>query len=240
MDTHTLILSSEIWEIPKLRHLNVQSYRLPDPLVNDLEGQDFTFLEYLSTLSSEGFRCIEEVIKRIPNLKKLNESYQRYLGDASDCSLSNLVQLNKLESLSLKSYSFLEDITFPTSLKKLSLSSCEIPWEKMTIIGSSLPNLEMVKLNNAFRGQQWNPTEGEFLRLKVLYISCCDLMLWGAADIHFPSLQCLSLERIPLSMGDIDTLHSIHLDFCSESAINSAMEMLTEQKENGMRVFKFM
>ncbi|KAL0441033.1 UNVERIFIED_CONTAM: putative disease resistance protein RGA1 [Sesamum radiatum] len=154
MDTHTLVLSSEIWEIPKLRHLNVRSYRLLDPPVNDLEGQDFTILEYLSTLSSEGFKCLEE--------------------------------FNKLESLSLKSYSFLEDLTFPASLKKLSLSSCEIPWEKMTIIGSSLPNLEVLKLNNAFHRQEWDPTEGEFLRLKVF-----------------------------------------------ESAINSAMEILTEQKENG-------
>ncbi|KAL0341449.1 UNVERIFIED_CONTAM: Disease resistance RPP13-like protein 4 [Sesamum calycinum] len=239
MDTHTLVLSSEIWEIPKLRHLNVRSYRLPDPPVNDLEGQDFTILEYLSTLSSEGFKCLEEVVKRIPNLKKLNASYQSYSGDVSDCSLNNLAQFNKLESLSLKSYSFLEDLTFPASLKKLSLSSCEIPWEKMTIIGSSLPNLEVLKLNNAFHRQEWDPTEGEFLRLKVLYVSCCDLMLWGAEDIHFPNLQCHSLEdmfkleEIPLSIGDITTLHSIHLDFCSESAINSAMEILTEQKENG-------
>ncbi|XP_011072171.1 putative late blight resistance protein homolog R1A-3 [Sesamum indicum] len=239
MDTHTLVLSSEIWEIPKLRHLNVQSFRLPDPLVNDLEGQDFTILEYLSTLSSEGFRCIKEVVKRIPNLKKLNASYRSYSGDASDCSLSNLVQLNKLESLSLEYYSLLENITFPTSLKKLSLSYCEIPWRKMTIISSLLPNLEVLKLNNAFRGQEWDPSEGEFLRLKVLHISFCDLMLWGAEDIHFPNLQYLSLEgmfkleEIPLSIGDIATLHSIHLQFCGESAVNSATEILTEQKENG-------
>ncbi|KAL0341529.1 UNVERIFIED_CONTAM: Disease resistance protein RPM1 [Sesamum calycinum] len=157
---------------------------LPDPV----EGQDSTILEDLSTLGIGEFCCSEEIVKRIPNLKELRVR-QRLSGDYS------LVKLNKLESLRLiGNNSLLEDIGFPTSLKKLILSGSEIPWKKITIIGSSLPNLEVLKLDSAFVGPEWNPIEGEFLRLKVLTIDGIDLEQWGAEDIHFPNLHGLGGE----------------------------------------------
>ncbi|KAL0356118.1 UNVERIFIED_CONTAM: putative late blight resistance proteinR1A-10 [Sesamum radiatum] len=234
-----LVVPSEVWEIPKLRHLKVGRHKLPDPPINRLEGQDSIILENLSTLSSGAFKCSEEVVKRAPNLKKLYATYEEFPQD-DRYSLNNLVQFDKLESLYLEYYySDLENIAFPTSLKKLDLSTCNISWEKMTIIGSSLPNLEVFKLCNATFGKEWNPIEGEFLRLKTLSIWDRYLVRWGADDVHFPNLQSLylrkmhELEEIPLSIGDINTLHSIHLDKCSESVINSAVEILNIQRENG-------
>ncbi|KAL0417093.1 UNVERIFIED_CONTAM: putative late blight resistance proteinR1A-10 [Sesamum latifolium] len=233
-----LVVPSEVWEMPKLRHLKVGVHRLPDPLTNQSEGQDSTVLENLSTLSSGAFKCSEEVVKRVPNVKELHATYMEFPQD-DRYSLNNLVLLDKLESLCFAYYSHLENITFPTSLKKLDLSSCYVPWDKMTIIGSSLPNLEVFKLYDATSGQGWNPIEGEFLRLKTLSIWDCYLVQWGAEDVHFPNLQSLSLkemhklEEIPLSIGDIFTLKSIHLDKCSESVISSAMEIQNVQRENG-------
>ncbi|XP_011072134.1 putative late blight resistance protein homolog R1B-16 [Sesamum indicum] len=224
---------SEVWEMPKLRRLSINS-SLPDVL----EGQDSTILENLSTLrSSRCFRCSEEVVKRIPNLKKLHVIWP--------LSLDKLALFNKLESFSLRyNYCRLEDIGFPTSLKKLSLSRCIFPWEKMTIIGSSLPNLEVLKLDDAFKGPEWSPIEGGFLGLKVLSITNHNLEQWGAEDIHFPNLHGLYLEEmyelkeIPLSIGDIYTLQSIHLDRCSEFAKNSAVEIVKDQKEKGNESLK--
>ncbi|KAL0441035.1 UNVERIFIED_CONTAM: putative late blight resistance proteinR1C-3 [Sesamum radiatum] len=234
-----LLLPSDIREMSQLRHLTAESCTLRDPLINRFEGKDSIVLENLSTLSSRGFRCSEEAIKRVPNLKKLKSSYGSYRAEDSCYCLSNLALLNKLESLSLEYYCLLEDIAFPASLKKLSLFKCEISLAKMTIIGSSLPNLEVLKLNNFGHGYEWDPIEGEFLRLKVLFISHCDLVRWGAEDIHFPILQSLSLrymhklEKIPLSIGDIDTLCSIHLERCSQAVMNSAEEILKDQEEKG-------
>ncbi|KAL2243729.1 putative late blight resistance protein homolog R1A-3 [Sesamum indicum] len=224
----------EVWEMPKLRHLSVYNGSFPYPV----EGQDSTILENLSTVWIGEFCCSKEVVKRIPNLKKL--SIIRWLsGDYS------LAQLNKLESLCLCFISSLEAIGFPTSLKKLTLWYCQIPWGKMTIIGSSLPNLEVLKLNNAFMGPKWSPNDGEFLQLKVLFIESLELEHWEAEDTHFPNLhglylyQMMRLKEIPLSIGDINTLQSIHLRvWCSVSAKNSALEIVKDQKEKGNEILQ--
>ncbi|KAK4383059.1 ToMV susceptible protein tm-2 [Sesamum angolense] len=231
LDLHLLDSTSllEVWELPKLRDFSVYNGRLPNPM----EGRDSTILADLSTLKVGYFCCSEEVVKRIPNLKKL------FVAHEFSCDYS-FAQLNKLESLSIRYYNFgLEDIAFPTSLKKLTLTYCGFPWEKMTKIGSSLPNLEVLKLENTGEGPEWSPIEGEFLQLKVLVIQHHDLEQWRAEDIHFPNLHGLylefmtELEEIPLSIGDINTLYSIDLYKCSESAMNSAVELLKDQKEKG-------
>ncbi|KAL0362484.1 UNVERIFIED_CONTAM: hypothetical protein Scaly_1203600 [Sesamum calycinum] len=104
----------------------------------------------------------------------------------------------------------------------------------MTTIGS-LPNLEVLKLHDdAFEGSEWNPIEGEFLRLKALFIWSCELVWWGAEDIHFPNLEVLSLKfvgklnEIPSSIGDITTLNSIWVRLCGASVKNSARRILKE------------
>ncbi|KAL0440969.1 UNVERIFIED_CONTAM: putative late blight resistance proteinR1B-16 [Sesamum radiatum] len=232
LDLHLLDSTSllDVWELPKLRDFSVYNGRLPNPM----EGGDSTILADLSTLEVGYFYCSEEVVKRIPNLKKL------FVAHEFSCDYS-FAQLNKLESFSIRYYNFgLENIAFPTSLKKLRLSYCRFSWEKMTIIGSSLPNLEVLKLENTCDGAEWSPIEGEFLGLKVLFIENYDLEQWAAEDIHFPNLHGLylqnmwNLKEIPLSIGDINTLHSIHLiGHYSESLMNSALEIVEDQKEKG-------
>ncbi|KAL0356223.1 UNVERIFIED_CONTAM: Disease resistance RPP8-like protein 3 [Sesamum radiatum] len=233
-----VFLPNEIWEMPQLRHLEVQTISLPNPIVT--QGST-TILENLQTLSNIlDFRCTEEVLERIPNVKKLKVIYFDKLEEWSYYCLHNLAYLYKLESLRLSSSIVsLEHTAFPQSLKKLTLTMCGIPWEDMTIIGS-LPNLEVLKLlHKAFQGPEWNPHEGQFLRLKVLYIHSTDLKRWGAEDIHFPNLERLVLrtmfylEEIPSGIGDISTLRSIHLSDCTDSIINSAKQIQKEQESNG-------
>ncbi|KAL0417067.1 UNVERIFIED_CONTAM: putative late blight resistance proteinR1A-10 [Sesamum latifolium] len=237
------VLPSEIWEMPQLRHVIVRYAILPDPLV----AQNHVILENLQTLSNiENLRFTDEILERIPNVKKLEISYCR--GDPkpnvvwSYYCLHNLVHLHKLESLSLSAKRFsLENITFPHSLKKLHLYGCKIPWEDMTIIGSSLPNLEVLALyHNAFKGPEWNPVEGQFLRLKVLCIwHNHHLVRWRAENVHFPNLETLflrfmsTLEEIPSGIGDIPTLKYIHLVICPDFVVDSAKRILEEQQSYG-------
>ncbi|KAK4441012.1 putative late blight resistance proteinR1A-10 [Sesamum alatum] len=239
------VLPSEIWMMPQLRHIHISWAALPDPM----NAQDTTIvLDNLQTLSKiPDFKCTKEVVERIPNLKELKLDYSAK-EEWSYYSLHNLAGLQKLESLSIgfalaeaseSLTSLLGSITFPTSLKQLVLIGCAIPWEDMSIIGS-LPNLEVLKLYwLAFFGDEWNPVEGEFLRLKALSLRACEPEWWRAEDIHFPSLEALTLEfsgvlkEIPSSIGDIATLKLIRLRYCNEHIEDSAKQILEEQRSNG-------
>ncbi|KAL0356099.1 UNVERIFIED_CONTAM: putative disease resistance RPP8-like protein 2 [Sesamum radiatum] len=231
------VLPYEIWDMRQLRHITSMSLTLPDPVV----AQDCAILENLQTLTHVvGFRCTDEVIKRIPNLKKLHISNIQSDVEWSNYCLYNLARLRKLECLKLKAQNLLaEHIAFPSSLKELELYGCQIPWEHMTVIGS-LPNLkELCLFGYAFEGPAWNPVEGEFLRLEKLMIDKSNLVWWRAENIHFPSLKLLwlsymyNLEEIPLSIGDIATMQKIELHGCKESANDSAKQIAEEQYNNG-------
>ncbi|KAK4414179.1 hypothetical protein Salat_2830800 [Sesamum alatum] len=246
-----------ICEMPQLRHIYFTGCILPDPPSGHIGGATLLFPEGLETLSVvRDLICTENNLRKIQNLKKLALQYG-YATAAQQWSyfyLSNLDQLHKLENLKCRFgiYSsfkfngsstklFLPKLTFPLNLKKLTLSGSCLPWEDMTLIGS-LPKLEVLKLQNqAFKGEVWEPTEGEFLQLKYLKLEEMDLVHWRVDDIHFPSLQrlilrhCRRLEGIPAGVGEITTLELIELDNCSHSAITSAnnFERRTAEYGNG-------
>ncbi|KAK4437237.1 putative late blight resistance proteinR1B-8 [Sesamum alatum] len=208
--------------------------------------EDSTILENLQTLSFVlNFRCTTNVLERLPNLKKLKIFYDYTSREWSYYCLYNLPHLHKLESLLLQCERFfLKNMTFPHTLKKLTLRRCGIPWEDITAIGS-LPNLEVLKLYyNAFKGHEWNPIEGEFLSLRFLLMKDVDVVSWGADKTNFPNLESLVLEdiinlkEIPSGIGEIETLHSIHLVNCSDSIINSAKHILEEQQSLGIEALQ--
>ncbi|KAI3463672.1 hypothetical protein Pfo_020335 [Paulownia fortunei] len=209
-------LPDEIWQMPQLRHIKIKNVCLCDPPDAQMDDQNVIVLENLQTLSTvEDFRCTEQVFKRIPNLKKLGITYGYRLEELGSYCLSNLVRFHKLESLVLTCYAkLLGNIVFPSSLKKLTLRNCMIPWEDMSIVGS-LPNLEVLKLlSHAAKGREWKPIEGEFCQLKFLLIDDCELDTWEADNIHFPSLERLvlrlkRLKEIPLGFAEIPALQMI-------------------------------
>ncbi|XP_051115664.1 putative late blight resistance protein homolog R1A-10 isoform X2 [Andrographis paniculata] len=232
-------LPSEIWEMPQLRHIYVGDGILPDPVATHVDGEGAIILKQLQTLSViHYFKCTDNVLDRIPDLKTLQITYDSEFDESIALpghSLCNLVQLQKLQSLKITHA--LENIAFPTSLKDLSLKGCRcrIPWSELSIIGS-LPNLEKLELIDSTEGFEWNPVDGEFLRLKELTIASTNLVQWVADQIHFPTLEKLhlyylySLEEIPLGIGDIPTLRAISLVKCSESTIDSAWQIWKEQE----------
>ncbi|KAI3464089.1 hypothetical protein Pfo_020752 [Paulownia fortunei] len=244
-DNKPIVAPVEIWQMPQLRHLEFDKLFLPDPPSD--QQDDFVLRNLQTLLKVVNFKWSEEACKRIPNIKKLNIKYQDF---SRKCEvyycLNNLGRLRKLESLNcLFKYppnrgDVLQNLTFPSSLKKLSLTNCQLHWEDLTMIGS-LPYLEVLKLEtNSVTGSKWNPVEGEFLRLKFLKICCCsDLIYWNADNSHFPVLENLVLDRlfkldeIPSGIGEIPTLGVILLVYCSESAAISAMKILEEQESLG-------
>ncbi|XP_073159487.1 putative late blight resistance protein homolog R1A-3 isoform X1 [Henckelia pumila] len=238
-------LPAEIWEMPQLRHIKRVGgdFSLPDPHSSN-GGGDIIVLKNMQTLHKiRNFRCTDEVVHRIPNLKKLGITYREFpSGFGWDhYEVYNLARLRNLESLLLGSRekNVLQNLCLPQSLKKLTLESSGVCWEDLTVVGS-LPHLEVLNLlYDSVKGRKWNPVEGQFLELKSLRIDFVSLEKWTADSSHFPSLEKLQLvfliclQEIPEGIGEIQTLRSISLEDCSDSANSSAMKIQEEQKDLG-------
>ncbi|XP_022860166.1 putative late blight resistance protein homolog R1B-16, partial [Olea europaea var. sylvestris] len=97
-----IILPPEIWKMSQLRHVKLDGYiHLPDPPSSEIKGEEnsIVVLENLQTLSRMyNFRLTEEVLKRIPNLRKLAIDYNMVASWEEYC-INNFVHLAKLESL---------------------------------------------------------------------------------------------------------------------------------------------
>ncbi|KAG8379674.1 hypothetical protein BUALT_Bualt07G0113600 [Buddleja alternifolia] len=235
----------QIWEMTELRHLEFRMIRLPDP---PPESHNFYMLVNLYTLLYVyNFRCTEEVVKRVPNLRKLQILYNDDDDEPSGVEwsyycLNNLVRLHKLESLSLamgEKVCVTDNIAFPDSLKRLSLQGCGLPWSDIKVVVGSLPQLQVLFLyHNAFQGPRWDATDGEFVRLKYLEIHNIDLMHWTAEKTNFPMLEklvlvCPELEEIPFGLAEIPTLRIILLRRWKPSVITSARAILEERDNLG-------
>ncbi|XP_042034639.1 uncharacterized protein LOC121781028 isoform X2 [Salvia splendens] len=231
---------NEIWKLHELRHLEFPEGELilPNPASEDSE---IVIMENLQTLKGvEDLLLNEEVVKRIPNVKKLHLIYPSDQMEGENC-LSYLQCFSKLESLccltSNQSGDFWMRINFPNSIKKLVVAN--ILEDILPKIGS-LPFLEKLILRNGvFRTGKWETIEGQFQKLKFLLLWFCDgLVNWIVSDSsHFPLLQELSLdhlselEEIPSEVGEIATLKSISLNYCSEAVVESAKKIEKERED---------
>ncbi|EYU24178.1 hypothetical protein MIMGU_mgv1a024402mg [Erythranthe guttata] len=227
-----LNLPSEIWQMPQLRHVEATRIHLADPPPDDVKN--IILLQNLQTLSTViDLKCTEAVIKRILNIKKFGIICPTF----GSIFLRNLGHLHKLEELYLQCTPCGGDVVFPNSLKRLILRGCKIPWEDMSVVGS-LPNLEALTLwTNAVVGQKWISKEGEFTRLKFLYIYECELEIWEADNTHFPCLEILSLgylnlKKIPTAFAEILPLQAINFDCNSNNDLLLSANGISEQREN--------
>lgn len=127
----------------------------------------------------------------------------------------------------------------PQTLKKFSLSSFRLKWKDISRFQQVLPNLEILKLHNhAVSDEIWDMDDGAFPKLRFLKLEMLNVKRWIATAENFPCLQnlvikdCIQLEEIPSSLGDICALEKIEVSCCSHSASESAKQIQQEQVEN--------
>ncbi|KAL0404148.1 UNVERIFIED_CONTAM: hypothetical protein Sradi_2055600 [Sesamum radiatum] len=128
---------------------------------------------------------------------------------------------------------------YDASIRRDSIIAAgEFPRKNMTAIGS-LHNLEILKLRFcSLQDDEWELSEGEFYRLKILVLEGMNIVQWRAETDHFPSLEqlivnhCRKLEEIPPGFGDTPTLQLIKVVGGSRSCENSAMLFLGYQQQS--------
>ncbi|XP_057801531.1 putative late blight resistance protein homolog R1C-3 [Salvia miltiorrhiza] len=249
---HTLIVycwgvpttaAVEIWKMHQLKHVEFVGGKmyLPDPR----SGHSDVMMENLETLKGVlDFNLNEQVVKKIPNIKKLYIRYQDEVMERVKC-LSYLQCLSKLESLTcsteyVSDAEYLQCISFPHSLKKLYLVCGKFfHLEEILEKIGSLPLLEKLTLiDGQFGRRRWEIVEGQFPSLKYLKLwKCRDMECWTLEGSYLQRLEQLylgwveSLEEFPSEIGEIPTLKSIQLCNCSESMAVSVKKIVEEQEE---------
>ncbi|XP_057810235.1 putative late blight resistance protein homolog R1B-16 [Salvia miltiorrhiza] len=228
---------TDFWYMPHIRHVNFNNgLRLPDP-PNDQDDIVLGNLQRLGTVFD--FKWSKQVVKKIPNIKKLVFCNTGEHDD--DDEMSNLDCLTKLESLECI-ISPRSAINFPHSLKRLvlrtdSLSYC---WEDILDKVGVLPHLQKLTLGLGIRFNEgkWETTEGQFRSLKFLSLKYCDnLEIWKIESSHFPCLERLhldglyNLQEIPLDFAEIPTLREIAVSGCTDSAVVSAKRISEEHED---------
>ncbi|KAL3504646.1 hypothetical protein ACH5RR_034487 [Cinchona calisaya] len=240
-----IMLPVTIWNLVNLRHIirdhsffSFSNYSLD--FFQNFSGLDN--LKSISVLSLRYGNNVEKfILRRLTGIQKLGCRFSNQWDESTGCNLFPVLDfLSELESLKV----FIDGKTlypckfsFPSNLKKLSMSDFRLPWDEISIIGQ-LPNLEVLKLlNKAFEGQEWEMREGEFQKLKFLKLDSLDIKLWNASSGQLPSLEqlvvlsCRELEEIPSSFGEIPTLQLIEMKWCSSSATDSVKQILEEQRD---------
>ncbi|GER46326.1 disease resistance protein [Striga asiatica] len=170
----------DIWKMPRLRHINVYDFHLPDPPSNFDDSYILQDLQTLKTVSISEWS--EEASRRIPNIKKLN------------------LRLPAKDPLVFWGHDLAMSLIFPHTLKKLTFSRACLLWEDLAEKVGYLPNLQVLKLKIcSCKGSVWETVEGQFCSLKVLEInSWPDLEYWMMENwTHFPCLESLILGDLP-------------------------------------------
>ncbi|XP_057763792.1 putative late blight resistance protein homolog R1A-10 isoform X3 [Salvia miltiorrhiza] len=231
---------TEFWYMPRIRHVEFKrGLRLTDP-PND---QDDIVLENLQTLGRIfDFKCSEQVVKKIPNIKELvfcnggKRDHDMYCLSHLDC----LTKLDSLHCVFRGKYV----INFPHSLKKLILCIVDrldplgILWGDILDKIGVLPHLRKLSLTyGRFKKGKWETTEGQFRSLKFLSLCGYNLEIWKIESSHFPCLERLhllflkKLREIPLEFAEIPTLREIVVEYCSYSALVSAKRISEEHED---------
>ena len=187
--------------------------------------------------------CTREVLRRIPNLKSLTVrmELEPYDDDNSNNSLSgldyisqelhNLVVLTfRVVNPEMKYESMVPFTMFPSSLTWLKLGGIGCSWKHLNDIGSLLPNLkDLVLQDYAFRGPEWNIVIGCFPKLETLVIQDTDLVRWRAQRLSLPRLELLRLQHCyklqQLEWNAYDEKHTIELIECNPLAVTSANQL---------------
>ncbi|KAK4427709.1 putative late blight resistance proteinR1B-16 [Sesamum alatum] len=232
------VVMPEILEMTQLRHIKFKGiYAWYD----DKYREHFVVQDQLQSLSTIAISGItDRVLETIPNLRKLGIFCDEQVVHVRD--LSRLQKLHTLKCTSSDIYdsgNLLSNLVFPSSIKKLTLSSCGILDPDMHRIGS-LPNLEILKLQGCnFISGEWWSDEGEFCQLQFLLLEKLNLVNWAADATHFPILEhlvirhCDRLHEIPPAIGEIPTLKVIEVHECSPSVVASARMIEEEQQSYG-------
>ncbi|KAL3509039.1 hypothetical protein ACH5RR_028440 [Cinchona calisaya] len=257
----TVSLPDTIWKMNKLRHLHVTGYSAACSLpIGNSNNLSLLNLDTFSTLDVSSEQNLEEIVRKIPNVRRLEIKFSQTGNKASlnrTLSLDSLSRLESLESLQvfpLDRTLYVEPshhvkCCFPSSLKELTLRGLRLSGGELSLI-QELPNLEVLKLLYcSFEEKGWEMQGGGFPKLRFLRLEDVDIVEWTDDDSG-DCLLCLQklkligdlkLQQLPSCLGCIPALEMINVGSVCNDAIRSfVQEIAEEQISNGNENLKIL
>ncbi|KAL6568264.1 hypothetical protein OROHE_003948 [Orobanche hederae] len=203
---------TEIWRMRQLKHLEFitglpnKGMHLPAPPPSSSGVDDVVIMEDLHTLKGViNLYLNEEVVRRIPNVKKLVMT--RFP--------ESLKKLRLFGSVSLKLEDILGKIGCLPLLQKLVLIRGFFGTRKWETEEGQFPSLRILELDNCGYLEKWMVSDSShFPRLQ---------------EVRLYWLK--QLEEIPSEIGDIPTMKSIKLRYCDAPLVASAEKIVEEREE---------
>lgn len=226
-------LPKTIWKMKRLRHLEFRSCELEVGDDHMEEGRhQLDNMESFSRLSVSDHGTAREVLRRLPNIQKLDLWLEFSQWTNQLLEIDFLARLESLELWILQGTGQL--VRFPSTLRRLELwdlTSADL----LSAIGE-LPCLEILKLTGDWK--QWVVEGNKFQKLKYLELEAHDLKEWNADDDSFPCLEKLELRfcqhfEIPGFFGELAALERIAAHYCSCKVVSAAMRIHEEQVDSG-------
>ncbi|KAF3613945.1 hypothetical protein FXO37_36168 [Capsicum annuum] len=242
-----IALPDAIWNLRNLRHLRIDSrasFGAP-AYKQEISGKLLSNLRTMSTPILKYGKDSEEILRRLPRLKKL-----KCICLFKERMLPRLGLLPQLVSLKLFSDGpalspdfYGSELEFPSNVRRLTLSGCRLPWNQISIIGRQLRNLEVLKLqNNAIVGSRWVIQADDFPGLNLLKLDTLDLEVWSVMTSSFvifiglfPSLErlelqkCKKLKELPTVLKTCEKLKEIKVKWCNPFLQHSASRIMEKQ-----------
>ncbi|KAJ0430166.1 putative P-loop containing nucleoside triphosphate hydrolase, leucine-rich repeat domain superfamily [Helianthus annuus] len=233
-DSDTVVIPGNISDMVNLRHLC--SYR---PFPGFRVKTSFYLQSIEKPMNLQAISNVE-LGDGVDNFQKCFPYIKELTCTTYSVEQNDFKSLTYLEKLDLTCRGEIKNpITFPTTLKRLTIRGCDLPWSDMSII-QSLPNLQVLKLGRiSFSGTCWNTAEHVFPQLKFLRLEGLNIKLWEAYSRSFPCLKhlevirCYNLEEIPLEIGDIPTLELIIINKCRQCVGESVRRIQEGQRDLG-------
>nr|GLL45109.1 putative late blight resistance protein homolog R1A-4 isoform X1 [Ipomoea trifida] len=243
----TIHLPSSIWKPPHLRHVEIgNSYTVDPPSVDKKSLQTLAWVV-------RPVHCRKKMYSKFPNIKNL----KIFLKDDIEpshirgcCSnpiiLDHFDCLEGLEKLSISvsigcNAALPKQCMYPSRLKKLKLSGTNISERDLNVI-AMLPQLEVLKLENAFHGTVWEVAKEGFRQLIFLLLEAKELKQWELNGNQFWVLRrlvlrsCNCLEQIPMHFAETFGLKSIELEGCKSSLVASAKQLQQKGRSKDVEV----
>ncbi|KAJ8547982.1 hypothetical protein K7X08_021218 [Anisodus acutangulus] len=219
-------LPDTIWKMVKLRHLHIYDQVFFTLNIGQEFSQSTSTMDDLQTISSACFSCVDDadkILAKTPNLQKLRCEVSKF-----DGSFPAFNTLSKLEMLKISSgtrLTLVNQMKFPSKLKKLTLSNFHIHLSDI----ATLPELEVLKLLRVnISSNIWEVNDEQFLQLKFLKLENLSFSDWHASDDAFPCLEHLVLKKcpylkvIPSRFEDTSCLKSVEIISCDKALTMSA------------------